>query len=550
MRHSRVQVCAAVIGAVALGAAVTASSRADHRGEIAAARDAAATDPLALSKLAALLDRAGLFAEAAEARLRAVEADPALGRQAPALADQGTRVSTGPDVVLSNINGTGNYTSGGSVNGVLGFSLGTTACNWGDAPVDWRSTDNRHPVISQHMYRLWAPTGAQGAAGGWRIEQVGVSWVKHGSCASQLTLCGPCGQSPFTCSDTLSPNCADPYFASLNGLQSTLGPRTAINPSTGGFVFPYPDPPAAATAVDRRLQVLADDMDPALYPGARYIIEGQYVAADDARAGNGLNNVTTRTLLYNWNASLRVVSFLTPNGDDQIGVPAIRAWAATDPTVTVVEIDTAGEGLFPDGAPAGGRLLVACGVADLGNGMWRYEYAVQNLTSDRGVRSFAVPMPAGATVSNVGFHGSRLHSGDGIGSTAAAPVTADSTPWSATRSGGALTWSTSAFAETQNANALRWGMLFNFRFDADAPPSAGAAALPVRLGLFKPSTPAGFADEVRAGVRAPICLLAGDVNGDGAVNFLDLNLVLSGYGAGFGMEDLARVLSSYGVGCS
>src|SRR4029450_7251523 len=32
-----------------------------------------------------------------------------------------------------------------------------------------------------------------------------------------------------------------------------------------------------------------------------------------------------------------------------------------------------------------------------------------------------------------------------------------------------------AFAQNQNANAIRWGILYNFRFDADQPPDFGSA---------------------------------------------------------------------------
>lgn len=32
-----------------------------------------------------------------------------------------------------------------------------------------------------------------------------------------------------------------------------------------------------------------------------------------------------------------------------------------------------------------------------------------------------------------------------------------------------------AFAQNQNANAIRWGTLYNFRFDADQPPDFGSA---------------------------------------------------------------------------
>ena len=44
---------------------------------------------------------------------------------------------------------------------------------------------------------------------------------------------------------------------------------------------------------------------------------------------------------------------------------------------------------------------------------------------------------------------------------------------------------TETHATNADANALRWGTLYNFRFDANAAPVAGT----VTLGLFKPGTP-------------------------------------------------------------
>lgn len=54
---------------------------------------------------------------------------------------------------------------------------------------------------------------------------------------------------------------------------------------------------------------------------------------------------------------------------------------------------------------------------------------------------------------------------------------------------GQVTWSTDDHATDPDANALRWGTMFSFWFDATAGP--GTADDPVHtLGLFKPGTPA------------------------------------------------------------
>ncbi len=48
-----------------------------------------------------------------------------------------------------------------------------------------------------------------------------------------------------------------------------------------------------------------------------------------------------------------------------------------------------------------------------------------------------------------------------------------------------MSWSTETFAQNQNANAIRWGTLYNFRFDSDKPPLAVNAT----IGFFKTGTP-------------------------------------------------------------
>ncbi|PYJ76790.1 MAG: hypothetical protein DME69_12475, partial [Verrucomicrobia bacterium] len=51
--------------------------------------------------------------------------------------------------------------------------------------------------------------------------------------------------------------------------------------------------------------------------------------------------------------------------------------------------------------------------------------------------------------------------------------------------GGSLTWSCETFAQNPNANALRWGTLYNFRFDSNRPPQDEFAV----IGFFKTGVP-------------------------------------------------------------
>jgi hypothetical protein len=57
--------------------------------------------------------------------------------------------------------------------------------------------------------------------------------------------------------------------------------------------------------------------------------------------------------------------------------------------------------------------------------------------------------------------------------------------WTPSETASALSWSTETFAQKQNANAIRWGTLYNFRFDSDHPPHTTNAT----IGFFKTGTP-------------------------------------------------------------
>jgi len=103
-------------------------------------------------------------------------------------------------------------------------------------------------------------------------------------------------------------------------------------------------------------------------------------------------------------------------------------------------------------------------------------------------------------VTNIGFHDVAYHDGDGNGN-----VTFSGTDWTGTLAGGALTWACESQGTNNNANAIRWGSTYNFRFDANAAPVAGTAT----LGLWKPGSPGSMsvAMEVPGGgaVINPFC---------------------------------------------
>src|SRR6266567_5079697 len=80
----------------------------------------------------------------------------------------------------------------------------------------------------------------------------------------------------------------------------------------------------------------------------------------------------------------------------------------------------------------------------------------------------------------------------------ATPVIA-STPWTPAQTANSLTWNCETLAQNQNANAIRWGTLYNFRFDADQPPQATSAT----VDFFETGSPMTVAIQAPAGGGAP-----------------------------------------------
>ncbi|MCH7995875.1 MAG: hypothetical protein IIB57_15720, partial [Planctomycetes bacterium] len=338
---------------------------------------------------------------------------------------------------------------------VSAFSIATRSCNIGDEDADWNASTNAHPVISQNMFRL-----KDG-----RFEQIGMAWVKHGFASINLDdSCGDCQLPQNPSSQFLYVGCSDPYSTSLNGEQANMGPRSQIDAHTGVFPFPYTRPcEDLDPVIARRLQVHDADLDTAQNDGALYFVEAQYVAADEAQAGNGDNTVSYRRIFVQ-----SLMAAMSPTMLTQQQKAGIRAWADTDPDVIEVEIRVPGEGL----------LVLASKTTELGNGAWRYEYALQNVNSARSIQSFSLPLPDAAEITEMGFHDVDYHSGEPF----------DGTDWVAQVTPDAIAWATDTYAENANANALRWGTLYNFRFTTNAEP----AMTTLTLGLFRPGSPQTF----------------------------------------------------------
>ncbi|MGD9690719.1 MAG: hypothetical protein AB7K52_13630 [Phycisphaerales bacterium] len=456
----------------------------------------------------------------------------------------------GPDVIVFRLTDVGRFGTGMS-NGVpvTAYAVGTESCNRGDVPVSWYDTtpgrQNEHPVIPQNMYRLKSYGQYS------RFEPMGQSWVKHGFLSVNGNACGTCQQPPDG-GDQLGVNCSDPYGSGLNGSQGNQGPRSDINATTGFYPVPWHvNNGTGDNTVRQRLQVPTADVtgQPA---GTRFFVEAQYVTRDDAsvlRMGqtvaiNALNNASWQEI--NIQNGTGTPSFIGNVREQQ---PAIFAWRAADPSVTIVPAEYLAP--HPDGDPTHFiqvRFWVAARVTDLGGGQWRYEYAVFNLNSDRSAGSFSVPFPGEATEASYTFRHPMNHSGEPYANA----------PWTMVKADSKLTFSTQDFATNANANAIRWSTLYNFGFTANVPPTTGTG----HINLFKP----GPEDPVIAVPNLPVPTLPdpclADFNADGEVNADDLGDFINCYfsippcdGADFNVDgdvnadDLGDFINTYFAGC-
>ncbi|MFQ5410929.1 MAG: c-type cytochrome [Phycisphaerae bacterium] len=366
--------------------------------------------------------------------------------------NQGTVCPTpvGPDVIVGDLMDVTNYPSLG---GIEAFAVGTTSCNIGDENLSWVAGTNQHPVIGQNMFRLKND----------RFVQIGQSWLKHGFFALTENACG-CGCNGVGGS-ALGVGCSDPYCCGLNGQQGGLGPKSEVNPHTGFFPYPWinrGNQGDTGDSVYKRVQVRISDLDPTQDGGGTYFVEGHYVAPDDATAGNGNNNASYRPVTVSGSGSAWSIGLASSTVREK---PGILAWHDVDPTVGAGSVH----------APNDGRFWVAAKATNMGGGVWHYEYAIQNLNSDRSCGAFTVPITPGTVVFNVGFHDVDYHSGEPY----------DGTDWTVSVAGNSVTWATEDFNTNPDANALRWGTLYNFWFDCNT--SLSSATL--TLQLFKPGNP-------------------------------------------------------------
>jgi len=434
------------------------------------------------------------------------------------------------DVTYQNLTDVGTYgpeTISGSV--TYAYIFGTATCNIGNRNLNWGNATQGSPIVFFNMFRYFDG----------RLQQIGAGWGKTACCAAAGSGCGTCNGAGGS---VLGAGCLDVYGAGWNAQQSRLGPRSNVNPWSGQQAVAPSYSGSSPTA--RRCTVKREDMDPTRYPGAIFFGDGVYVANDEVDPSKRMNNASYRRV--NIAASTYAANFTGAPATVQ-HQPAIMAWRAQDPNVIITTVD----------APNDGRFYVASKATDLGNGQWRYDYAVYNLNSHNGAMSFSVPLPTGARTSVVTFS-----------DVAVLGESWSTTDWANSRTSCALTWSTESFAQNQNANAIRFASMYNFWFNSNASPAPNGN---VQIGLFRSGgsiTASGLIVPGRATCIADVD--NGNATGtpDGGVTIDDLLYYLTQFESGAAcvsdvddgsatgtpdggvtIDDLLYYLDRFGAGC-
>jgi len=456
-------------------------------------------------------------------------ADPDSGdAEAPAGDGGAAAFDRGGDMTFCQLYGL-YHVSGSRLGDIVGLSVATTSWNVGGSDMMWFGLpDEEHPFIVMNLYRLKNN----------RFEEIGESHIKHGFYALGSHQCGgpSCSFEPgHSQGDWLGTGCTDTYGAVLNGIQSGMGPRYGVNPWTGDWTYlgSHMQGSHGHDAIQHRIQVHDADLDPALNPGATYYVEGYYVMSDDI---NVMNSAAWKPVTVIAGAGGTYSFQMTGSTTyPEIGF-AIDAWTGATKTVIAQEIPVE-EFVSPDG-----RCILAAKAHQVFGDVWHYEYSLLNVDMDRQVGSFSIPIGPEITVTNMEFSAVDHHD-EPVNTVDDDAVPIDNASWAPVVSPYAVKWQTAS-------NPLRWGTVYTFGFDADAPPRSA----PVTVGLFRPGAP----DELTAMTTGPVVLCAADLDGSGDVGFADLVQMLSVWGPcagcpedidgdGFvGFADLVTLLSVWG----
>lgn len=318
--------------------------------------------------------------------------------------------------------------------------------NVGTAEVPWyeqfTSPDHEPYDNDQHPFLNWAIYREIDG----RFEQLGISGVKH----AFLTINSSC---TINCNDNhiLWLGCEDVYGTGNNDSSFALGPRAELEAkkgiweNCGSFFDPKPctgsHQQSSNGSDENRLSVYTSDLtDPdttAMYMQAWYLIR------DDI---NIFNSMGYRTIDPEQSGNF----WLMNRG------PVFSNGAALDNYVTPNTVSTMESSQTLDSKE--GNLTVAVKVTDLGAGLYRYNYAIENYEFDPRFINYHIPLPSSALLSDTIF---------------VDPEHDDSNNW--------------LFSHVNNTlniignadNEQDWGMLFSFSFTTNIAPASSSITLDV-----------------------------------------------------------------------
>ena len=122
-------------------------------------------------------------------------------------------------------------------------------------------------------------------------------------------------------------------------------------------------------------------------------------------------------------------------------------------------------------------------------------------------------------MTDIGFSDVNSHSGE--------PFATNS--WTGFNDGDAIVWNTSEYSTNEDANAIRWGTMYNFYFTCDAEPVDGSAELEV----FRTNSSVTALDiKVPGGTANPF-----DLNNDGCVDGSDIGIFVTQWAQPGGFAD-------------
>lgn len=351
----------------------------------------------------------------------------------------------------------------------LKITPSATLKNVGDADVPWfpqfspaSPTLYPHEPRDQHPFLVW---NAYRIMDG-RIEQLGASGTKHAFLTINVGCTLNCGNS-----NILWPGCEDTYGVGNNDSSTYQGPRDEIVASQGlwdscdSFFDPNCSGSQSGYSGQWLNRLLVDPAELNYGPqGATYFLDSWYVIQYDVNIWNtmGYHRITP-------NAGGSGGYTFNPLGPFTKG-PQIGEWVAegtTDPMeghAIVVVPSLTPELDYPNNMPQG-HVRVLAKVHELGEGLYRYNYAVMNYDLERGLADFIVPLSDGVNVSETWMSGPP----DVLVSAWPADVQADRV----------------VFAPPPDV-ILPWFTLYNFELVTDIPPVAGGT---VRLMLAGDDAP-------------------------------------------------------------